>query len=197
MHSNLCIKKDEINDEILTNVCRTSMSSKIVGGDSDFFSEMCVSAMKRVGNLNAKNKMIYPIAAVNIIKQHGASTRESFLVNGYGLRMSTASQQMKKSITNAKIACIDFNLNKFRMALGITVQCEDVSKLAEVRQREMDITKERIQKIIDAGANVIITTKGIDDFAQKFLVEKGVMGIRRVEKNDMRKIAKLIGAELV
>jgi T-complex protein 1 subunit alpha len=83
------------------------------------------------------------------------------------------------------------------MALGITVQCEDVSKLAEVRQREMDITKERIQKIIDAGANVIITTKGIDDFAQKFLVEKGVMGIRRVEKNDMRKIAKLIGAELV
>jgi T-complex protein 1 subunit alpha len=111
--------------------------------------------------------------------------------------MSAASQQMKKSVTNAKIACIDFNLNKFRMALGITVQCEDVSKLAEVRQREMDITKERIQKIIDAGANVIITTKGIDDFAQKFLVEKGVIGIRRVEKNDMRKIAKLTGAELV
>jgi len=104
---------------------------------------------------------------------------------------------MKKSIENAKIACIDFNLNKFRMALGITVQCEDVSKLAEVRQREMDITKERIQKIIDAGANVILTTKGIDDFAQKFLIEKGVMGIRRVEKNDMRKIAKLTGAELV
>jgi len=119
------------------------------------------------------------------------------LCNGYGLRMSTASQQMKKSINGAKIACIDFNLNKFRMALGITVQCEDVSKLAEVRQREMDITKERIQKIIDAGANVIITTKGIDDFAQKFLVEKGVMGIRRVEKNDMRKIAKLTGAELI
>ena len=83
------------------------------------------------------------------------------------------------------------------MALGTTVQCEDVSKLAEVRQREMDITKERIQKIIDAGANVIVTTKGIDDFAQKFLVEKGVIGIRRVEKNDMRKIAKLTGAKLV
>lgn len=72
-----------------------------------------------------------------------------------------------------------------------------MSKLAEVRQREMDITKERIQKIIDSGANVILTTKGIDDFAQKFLIEKGVLGIRRVEKSDMRKIAKLTGAELV
>jgi len=104
---------------------------------------------------------------------------------------------MVKNIENPRIACIDFNLNKFRLALGITVQCEDVTKLAEVRQREMDITKERIEKIINAGANVILTTKGIDDFAQKFLIEKGVMGIRRVEKNDMRKIAKLIGAEIV
>lgn len=104
---------------------------------------------------------------------------------------------MIKHIENAKIACIDFNLNKFRMALGITVQCEDVSKLAEVRQREMDITKERIEKIINAGANVILTTKGIDDFAQKFLVERGILGVRRVEKSDMRKISKLIGAEIL
>jgi len=119
------------------------------------------------------------------------------LVNGYAIQASTASKQMIKHVENPKIACIDFNLNKFRLAMGITVQCEDVTKLAEVRQREMDITKERIEKIINAGANVILTTKGIDDFAQKFLIEKGVMGIRRVEKSDMRKIAKLIGAEIV
>mmetsp|Transcript_46296 Transcript_46296/g.101062 ORF Transcript_46296/g.101062 Transcript_46296/m.101062 type:complete len:145 (+) Transcript_46296:691-1125(+) len=104
---------------------------------------------------------------------------------------------MRKSVSDAKIACIDFNLNKFRMAIGITVQCEDVTKLAEVRQNEMDITKKRIEKIIEAGANVILTTKGIDDFAQKFLIEKGIMGIRRVEKSDMRKIAKLTGAEIM
>jgi len=57
MHSNLCIKNADITDEILNNVCCTSMSSKIVGGDTEFFSEMCVQAMKRVGNTNAKNKM--------------------------------------------------------------------------------------------------------------------------------------------
>lgn len=83
------------------------------------------------------------------------------------------------------------------MAIGITVQCEDVTQLADVRQREMDITKERIQKIINTGANVILTTKGIDDFAQKFLIEQGIIGIRRVEKSDMRKIAKLTGAEVI
>jgi chaperonin GroEL (HSP60 family) len=36
-----------------------------------------------------------------------------------------------------------------------------------IRTREMDITKERIQKVLDAGANVILTTKGIDDLCLK------------------------------
>jgi hypothetical protein len=33
--------------------------------------------------------------------------------------------------------------------------------------RESDVTKERIQKLLKAGANVIMTTKGIDDMALK------------------------------
>ena len=33
--------------------------------------------------------------------------------------------------------------------------------------RESDITKERIQKLLKAGANVILTTKGIDDMSLK------------------------------
>lgn len=33
--------------------------------------------------------------------------------------------------------------------------------------READVTKERIEKLLKAGANVILTTKGIDDMALK------------------------------
>ena len=39
----------------------------------------------------------------------------------------------------------------------------DPEKLEAIRQREYDITKERVKKILDTGANVIFTTKGIDD----------------------------------
>lgn len=44
---------------------------------------------------------------------------------------------------------------------------KDVKEVDLIRQREMDITKERILKILEAGANVILTTKGIDDLALK------------------------------
>lgn len=57
--------------------------------------------------------------------------------------------------------------------------------------------KERIQMIIDAGANVILTTGGIDDVANKYLIENNIMGLRRVSKSDIRKIARASGATLV
>ena len=53
---------------------------------------------------------------------------------------------------------------------------------APVHRREVDVTKERIQKIIAAGANVILTTKGIDDVCMKYMVEAGVIGVRRCKK---------------
>ena len=48
--------------------------------------------------------------------------------------------------------------------------------------RECDILKERIEKILKAGANVILTTKGIDDVANKYLIDAGCIGLRRVSK---------------
>jgi len=57
----------------------------------------------------------------------------------------------------------------------------------------MDITKEKIQKILDAGTTVVFTTKGIDDMAMKYLTEAGVLAVRRVERKDIKRIAKCVG----
>lgn len=48
-------------------------------------------------------------------------------------------------------------LRPCRTALQVLVN--DPKELEKIREREADITKERIQKILDAGANVILTTK--------------------------------------
>ena len=61
----------------------------------------------------------------------------------------------------------------------------------------MDVTKDRVQKIIKAGANVVLCAGGIDDFAMKYFVEAGVIAVRRVKKGDLRKISKSSGAQLV
>lgn len=63
--------------------------------------------------------------------------------------------------------------------------------------REAEITLERIRKILGAGANVVLTTKGIDDLCLKEFVEAGAMAVRRCRKEDLRRIAKATGGQLI
>ena len=72
------------------------------------------------------------------------------------------------------------------MHMGISVVVTDPAELERIRARESDITKERIQKILGAGANVVLTTKGIDDMSLKYFVEAGAIACRRVPKDDLR-----------
>ena len=59
---------------------------------------------------------------------------------------------MPKSVRSARIACLDMNLQKARMHFGVQVLVTDPAELERIRERELDITRERVQKIIDAGA---------------------------------------------
>lgn len=146
---------------------------------------------------NTAGKVKYPVKAISIRKVHGKSSRESQHIDGYSLPMGRTAQGMPMSVENAKIACVDFNLNKFRLQMGVQILINDPKNLAEIRNREMDITKERIQKILAAGANVILTARGIDDLALKYFVEAGAIAIRRVDKSDLRRIARMSGGEVV
>ncbi len=104
---------------------------------------------------------------------------------------------MPTNLENCKIACVDFNLNRFRLQMGVQVLVDDPNKLEAIRQEEMNVTKVRCQKIIDTGANVVLCSKGIDDFALKYFVEKGIIAIRRVSKPDLRRIAASSGAKVI
>lgn len=52
-------------------------------------------------------------------------------------------------------------------------------------------------KILNAGANVVLTTGGIDDLCLKYFIEAGAMAVRRCKKNDLKRIAKATGAQFL
>ena len=121
------------------------MSSKIINMHSEFFANLIVDAANLVKFTDPKVrfKMIsgkfdnfafqgierYPIKSINILKANGRSAKETQLINGYALNCTIASQQMPKKITGAKIACLDFSLQKAKMKMGVHVIVDDPEKL--------------------------------------------------------------------
>ncbi|CAH9096759.1 unnamed protein product [Cuscuta europaea] len=193
----LAVKVEKLGKDSLLNCAKTSMSSKLIAGDSDFFANLVVEAVQSIKMTNARGEIKYPIKGINILKAHGKSARDSYLLKGYALNTGRAAQGMPLRVSPARIACLDFNLQKTKMQLGVQVLVTDPRELEKIRQREADMTKERIEKLLKAGANVILTSKGIDDMSLKYFVEAGAIAVRRVRKEDLRHVAKATGATMV
>ncbi len=173
------------------------MSSKLINAESDFFANLVVDAMLKIETKNHKGEKKFPIKAIHVLKTHGMSSKDSTLVDGYAIEATRSSQGMPTSIENAKIAFVDFNLNKYRLAMGVQILVQNPEDLEKIRQEEMNVCKKRCKMLIDAGANVILCARGIDDFALKYFVEAGVIAIRRVPKSELRRIANNSGGKIV
>jgi T-complex protein 1 subunit alpha len=193
----MVIKMAELTDDVLKKTAITTLSSKLIGPESDHFADIITRAMlnTKTTGLDGTNK--YSVKSVSILKSHGQSSMDSRLIDGYALCTMRGAQGMPMEVKNARVACLDMSLNKYRLQMGVQILVNDPNDLEKIRQREMDITKERCVKLIKAGANVILCTKGIDEFAIKYFVEVGALAVRRCEKGDLRRIAKACGANVI
>jgi T-complex protein 1 subunit alpha len=101
---------------------------------------MIVEAFNNIRNANKENWNKFSIKSINILKNHGKSIFDSQLINGYAImnmRSSQGKMTFKKgmplTIKKAKIACLDMNLNKYRLPPGYQILISNPENLEKLR----------------------------------------------------------------
>jgi len=61
---------------------------------------------------------------------------------------------------------------------------------------EWNIIYEKLQKIVDSGAKVILSSLPIGDLATQYFADRDVFCAGRVAKDDIQRVAKATGAVL-
>ena len=199
INESLAIPVAALGEGVLVNVAATTMASKVVGGaDGAAFARIVVDALLAVRREGiGGGSPTYPVKGVTILKAAGGAMGDSRLVRGVALAASRCAQGMPTRVTPARIACLDMNLQKARMHMGVSVVVTDPKELEAIREREATIARDRVRALLDGGATVVLTTKGIDDLCAKYFVEAGALAARRVPKDDLKRVARATGATIV
>jgi len=186
-----------INDEKkLMDVAITSMGSKGIAAAKEHFAKLAVEAVKQVAE-EKDGKLKADIDLIKILKKHGKSLEETELVKGMVIDKEVAHPQMPKIVHNAKIALLNAKLEIEKTEFDAKINIESPEQMKLFLDEEERMLREMVDKIAEAGANVVFCEKGIDDVALHFLAKKGILAVKNVSSSDMEKLARATGGKIV
>jgi thermosome len=192
----IAIPVDLKKQDYLKKAAITSMASKVVADHKEYLADIAVKAMLEVAEKEGNTYKV-DVEDVKVEKKTGESLRDTSLINGIVLDKEIAHSGMPKRIEKAKIALLDTSLENEKTEFDAKINIETPDQIEAFLNQEEDMLKAMVEKIIAAGANVVICQKGIDDMVQHFLARKGIVAIRRAKKSDMEKLAKATGGSIV
>jgi len=182
--------------ELLKKVAKISMSSKSVAVAQDYLADLVVNAALQVVE-ERDGKRIVDLDNIKLEKKEGGSLFDTKLIKGIVVDKEVVHPRMPRRIENAKIALIESALEVKKPELSSKIRVTSPAQVKEFLDQEKQMLAELVEKIAEAGANVVFCQKGIDDVAQHFLAKHGILAVRRVRKSDMEKLAKATGAKIV
>ncbi|XP_064085953.1 T-complex protein 1 subunit beta-like isoform X2 [Macrobrachium nipponense] len=175
--------------EDLLKIAKTTLSSKILSQQKEFFSNLAVDAVLRLkgsGNLDA----------IQIIKKQGGTLGDSFLDEGFILEKKIGVNQ-PKHIENAKILVANTPMDTDKIKVfGSKIAVESTAKVAELELAEKEKMKAKVQKILKHDINVFINRQLIYNYPEQLFADAGVMAIEHADFDGIERLALVTGAEI-
>jgi len=188
----IAIEVDEDDTDILESIAATAMTGKGAENAKDTLSTLVVAAVRAVADedgIDTDNVQLETVV--------GGSIDESELVEGVIVDKERVHENMPYSVEDADVALIETPIEVPETELDTEVNVTDPDQLQQFLDQEEQQLKEYVDEIADAGADVVVCQKGIDDMAQHYLAQEGILAVRRAKTSDMKALSRATGARVV
>ncbi|GAA0672189.1 thermosome subunit beta [Natronoarchaeum mannanilyticum] len=188
---------DASDEELLRSVAETSMTGKGAELNKEHLSQLIVDAVRQVTVENGDGESVVDLEFLKIETQTGRSAGDSDLLEGAVIDKDPVHDNMPSEATDADVLLLDSAVEVEETDVDTEVNVTDPSQLQQFLDREEDQLKEKVQQIVDTGADVVFCQKGIDDLAQHYLAKEGILAVRRAKKSDIEFLKEVLNANVV
>jgi len=179
---------------LLEKCAGTSLNSKLIHQQKDFFAKMVVDAVMSL------DQNLLPLDMIGIKKVPGGALEDSFLVNGVAFKktFSYAGFEMQpKRYTTTKIAMLNVELELKAERDNALIRVDNVEEYQRIVDTEWKILYDKLELIHKSGANVVLSKLPIGDVATQFFADRDMFCAGRVEEGDMRRTLKACGGAIL
>ncbi|SMP02224.1 thermosome subunit [Halobellus salinus] len=183
--------------ELLQKVAETSMTGKSSELDKELLARLVVETVEAVTVEADDGSYVVDLQNANIETQTGRGTGESELLHGAVVDKDPVHDNMPSEFEHADILLLDEAIEIEETDVDTTVNVDSPGQLQQFLDQEEKELREKVQHIVDSGADVVFCQKGIDDMAQHYLAKEGVLAVRRTKKSDIGFLRDVVGGAVV
>nr|BAH22760.1 eta subunit of chaperonin containing t-complex polypeptide 1 [Theileria sp. YaHam] len=189
---NLSNKSAQEKHALLLKCAETTLNSKLVSGHKSFFAKLVVDAVSMLDDDLDQD-------LIGIKKVTGGSCTDSILVKGVAFKKTfsyAGAEQQPKTFSNPKILLLNLELELKAEKENAEILINDPDHYQSIVDAEWSIINEKLTKIADIGANVVLSKLPIGDIATQFFADRNIFCAGRVDQNDLIRTAKATGASV-
>ncbi|KAJ3123940.1 T-complex protein 1 subunit zeta [Nowakowskiella sp. JEL0407] len=184
--------KKSVDRELLINVARTSLRTKVRQDLADSLMEAVVDAVMCI----YKEGEPIDLHMVEIMKMQHKSDTDTQLVKGMVMDHGARHPDMPKKVKNAHVLILNVSLEYEKSEINsgfFYSSAEQREKLVESERRFVDA---KVAKIIELKKSVcgpddgfiVLNQKGIDPLSLDMLAKQNILALRRVKRRNMERL---------
>jgi len=178
--------------ETLVEIAQTAMTGKGAENSKDLLAELVVDAVLAVQDddgIDTEN--------VSVEKVVGSSIDQSELVEGVIVDKERVDENMPFAVEDADVALFDGAIEVKETEVDAEVNVTDPDQLQQFLDQEEEQLRGMVDHLVDIGADVVFVGDGIDDMAQHYLAQEGILAVRRAKSDDLGRLARATGGRVV